>query len=50
MATFHSLESIMGNVKTYLKSYAVFLAMLYITSKFVRPNAVANKIPLLSDL
>lgn len=40
----------MGNLKTYLKSYAVFLAMLYVTTKFVKPTAVANKIPVLSDL
>jgi hypothetical protein len=44
------LELIMGNLKTYLKSYAVFLAMLYVTTKFVKPTAVANKIPVLSDL
>lgn len=40
----------MGSLKTILKSYAVFLAMVWVTNKVVKPTAVANKIPLLSDL
>jgi hypothetical protein len=37
-------------MKTYLKSYAVFLAMLYVTRAIIVPQAVANKIPLIKDL
>ena len=40
----------MGNLKTYAKSFAVFLAMVYITKNVVVPQAVKLNIPVLKDL
>lgn len=37
-------------MKTYLKSYAVFLAMLAVTKLVIVPQAKAMKVPYLSDL
>lgn len=37
-------------IKTYAKSFAVFLAMLYVTKKIVAPAAAKAKLPILSDL
>jgi hypothetical protein len=37
-------------VKTYLKSYAVFLAMIAVTKLIVVPQAKAMNIPLVKDL
>lgn len=37
-------------MKTYLKSYAVFLAMMAVTALIVRPTAAKMNIPFIKDL